>query len=73
MSMVTAVLEDMTTYFLPRRKAWARYGRKWCMLSQWSYNMYRAYYHWWWEQEVIDLKGERAASGGLESVLEEEA
>ena len=33
-AMVTSGLEDVTTHFLPRHKAWARDGRVWCMLRQ---------------------------------------
>ena len=31
--MVTASLEDVTTYFLPQRKSWARDSRTWIVLS----------------------------------------
>ena len=27
--METVGIKDMATYFLPRRKSWARYGRTW--------------------------------------------
>ena len=73
MAMVTAGLEDMTTHFLPRRNAWARDGRMWCMLRQGREERSRTDYRRWWEQEGIDLQGLRATSGAAETELGEEA
>ena len=33
-TMVTAILEEMISHFLPRRKYWTRYWRNCCMLRQ---------------------------------------
>ena len=61
-TIMIAGLEDMTTHFLLRQKAWIRYGRTWCMLIQVRDERFYMEYQWWWDQERINLEGVRAAS-----------
>ena len=34
MDTVTSILEDTMAHFIPYHKAWAEYGRTWCMIRQ---------------------------------------
>ena len=63
----------MMAHLLLNRKSYAWDGRTGCMTRQGRESRYRKEYQWWWDQEGIDLEGERAVSGAAYVALEEEA